>query len=299
MNVVIWVQYDTVATKGNVKKQSLLRQAFAALDKPKGSVNIVGVVESVPMPINRLQSLDKSELANVDCDMILVTGHDVELAPILAEAKALGVDTSKFVLDRTVLIPGFTLEKYKALRGTNLSILSMGWWAGIAYHKLGLPELSPTVGMYTSEEHFMNFLPEAKWHLKKDLHFERTEYNSDNGINYPIFWLDGTQWFMNSYSNDADAFELWHARKDKINWSNVLVTMHTSSPAVLERFDCLPYAKKACFVPFETDLESGFYLNPALYGENLLRAAEGVITGETQAYDVWDLLLYGKKTPLK
>ena len=171
MNVVIWVQYDTIATQANAKKQSLLKPAFAALDKPKGSVNILGVVESVPMPINQLKTIDKRELGKLNYDLVLVTGHDVDLAPILAEAKSLGLDTDKFVLDRTVLIPGFTLEKYKALRHSDLSILSMGWWAGIAYHKLGLPELSPTVGMYTSEEHFMDFLPEARWHMKKDLHF--------------------------------------------------------------------------------------------------------------------------------
>ena len=176
MNVVIWVQYDTVATQAKAKKQSLLKPAFAALDKPKGSVNLIGIVESVSMPINKIPNvIDKKDLAKVDCDLILVTGHDVDLAPILTEAKKLGVDTDKFVLDRTVLMPGFTLEKYKELKRANLSILSMGWWAGIAYHKLGLPELSPTVGMYTSEEHFMNFLPEARWHIKKDLHFERTE----------------------------------------------------------------------------------------------------------------------------
>ncbi len=297
MNVVIWVQYDTVATQDKAKGQSLLKPAFAALDKPKGSVNLVGVVESVAMPINQLNTIDKRELANINYDLVLVTGHDVDLAPVLAEAKELGLDTDKFVLDRTVLIPGFTLEKYKALRQSDLSILSMGWWAGIAYHKLGLPELSPTVGMFTSEEHFMNFLPEARWHMKKDLHFERTEYNADLGISYPIFWLDGTQWFMNSFTNDADALETWNARKELVNWSNVLVTMHTTSPAVLERFNCLPYAKKACFVPFETELESGFYVDTKPYGGNLLQAAEGIFAGA--AYDVWDLLLYGKKTPLK
>ena len=299
MNIVIWVQYDTVATQDKAKGKSLLGPAFAALDKPKGSVNIVGVVESVPMPIdNKLNTIDKHELANVDHDLVLVTGHDVDINPILAEAAALGLDTDKFVLDRTVLIPGFTLEKYKELRHSNLSILSPGWWAGIAYHKLGLPELSPTIGMYTNEESFINFLPEARWHLKKDLHFERTEYNHDLGINYPIFWLDGTQWFMNGYTNDADALELWNERKEKINWANVLVTMHTSSPAVLERFDCLPYAKKACFVPFETELASGFYLDPQLCGGNLLQASEGIATGAVAAYDVWDLLLYGKKTSI-
>lgn len=299
MNVVIWVQYDTVAAQDKAKKPSLLKPAFAALDKPKGSVKIVGVVESVPMPINKLNTIDKQELAKINFDLVLVTGHDVDLAPILAEAKALGLDADKFVLDRTVLIPGFTLDKYKALRRANLSILSMGWWAGIAYHKLGLPELSPTIGMYTYEESFMNFLPEARWHIGKDLHFERTEYNADLGINYPIFWLDGTQWFMNGFTSDADALEAWNARKALINWSNVLVTMHTASPAVLERFNCLPYTKKACFVPFETDLESGFYVDANAFGGNLLQAAEGVITGANAAYDVWDLLLYGKKTPLK
>ncbi|MBE8954502.1 MAG: hypothetical protein SR2Q5_02370, partial [Quinella sp. 2Q5] len=116
MNVVIWVQYDTVATQDRAKGQSLLKPAFAALDKPKGSVNIVGIVESVPMPINQLNTIDKRELVNIPHDMVLVTGHDVDLAPILAEAQSLGLDADKFVLDRTVLIPGFTLDKYKALR---------------------------------------------------------------------------------------------------------------------------------------------------------------------------------------
>jgi len=297
MNVVIWVQYDTFATQAKANKQSLLKPAFAALDKPKGSVNLVGVVESVPMPINKLPNLiDKKDLARLDYDLVLVTGHAVDLAPILKEAEALGLDTNKFVLDRTVLIPGFTVEKYKELRRSNLSIISMGWWAGIAYYKLGLPELSPTIGMYTTEEDFINFLPEARWHMKKDLHFERTEYNPDLGINYPIFRLDGMQWFMNGYANDAAALVTWNNRKEKINWSNVLVTMHTSSPEVLERFDCLPYAKKVCFVPFDTELESGFYINPELCGGNLLHAAEGIITGEVAAYNVWDLLLYGKKS---
>ena len=299
MNVVIWVQYDTVAMQDKTKGPSLLKPAFQTLDNPKGSVKILGVVESVPMPINQLNTIEKSALAKLNYDLVLVTGHDVDLAPIIAEAKALGLDTDKFVLDRTVLIPGFTVDKYKALRRANLSILSMGWWAGIAYHKLGLPELSPTIGMYTYEESFMNFLPEARWHIGKDLHFERTEYNGDLGINYPIFWLDGTQWFMNGFTSDADALEAWNTRKALINWSNVLVTMHTASPAVLERFNCLPYPKKACFVPFETDLESGFYVDTNAFGGNLLQAAEGVITGANAAYDVWDLLLYGKKTPVK
>ena len=295
MNIAIWVQYDTIATPNKVNRKSLLKSAFAVLDNP----NIVAVVESIPMSINNLNTIDKRELINIDCDLIIVTGHDVDLAPILAEAKELSLDTYKFVLDRTVCLPGFTPEKYKQLRKSNLSILSMGWWAGIAYHNLGLPILSPTINMYTSEEDFMNFLPEARWHFKKDLYFDRTEHNSDLDIDYPIFCLGDMQWFMNGFASEADALKAWNERKDKINWSNVLVTMHTSDPAVLERFDCLPYEKKVCFVPFETEFDSGFYVDATAYEGNILYASEAVIAGDIQAYDVWDLLLHSQKTPIK
>ena len=295
MNIAIWVQYDTIATPNKVNRKSLLKSALTVLDNP----NIVAVVESTPMPINNLNAIDKSELVNIDCDLILVTGHDVDLAPILAEAKELGLDIYKFVLDRTVCLPGFTPEKHKQLRKSNLSILSMGWWAGIAYHNLGLPILSPTINMYTSEEDFMNFLPEARWNFKKDLCFDRTKHNPDLNIDYPIFCLDDVQWFMNGFLSEATALKAWNERKNKINWSNVLVTMHTSNPAVLERFDCLPYEKKVCFVPFETELDSGFYVDATAYEGNILYASEAVIAGDIQAYDVWDLLLHSQKTPIK
>ena len=52
MNLVIWVQYDTIATQEKAKGQSLLKYAFAALDKPKGTVNIVGIKRFVE---NRLR----------------------------------------------------------------------------------------------------------------------------------------------------------------------------------------------------------------------------------------------------
>ena len=153
--------------------------------------------------------------------------------------------------------------------------------------------------MYTSEEDFMNFLPEARWNFKKDLCFDRTKHNPDLNIDYPIFCLDDVQWFMNGFLSEATALKAWNERKNKINWSNVLVTMHTSNPAVLERFDCLPYEKKVCFVPFETDLDSGFYVDATAYEGNILYASEAVIAGDIQAYDVWDLLLHSQKTPIK
>ena len=78
------------------------------------------------------------------------------------------------------------------------------------------------------------------------------------------------------------------------------MTMYTENPEILAEFDKLPFSKKVCFVPFKTDVESGYYLDLAKFnGLDLGQAVNSVAKGEINSYDLWDMLLYGKKTPLK
>ena len=85
--------------------------------------------------------------------------------------------------------------------------------------------------------------------------------------------------------------------QEGINWFNLLVVMYTENPSILAKFDNLPYVKKVCFVPFKTDLESGFYIDPEYYyGYELKNAVQAVATGAF--FDVWDILLYSEKKPL-
>ena len=66
-----------------------------------------------------------------------------------------------------------------------------------------------------------------------------------------------------------------------------------------KKFDKLPYAKKVCFVPFETELDSGFYIEPEIVrGREFWQPVNETSSG-LMNYDLWDMLLYGKKTPLK
>ena len=135
---------------------------------------------------------------------------------VLKEAKQLGLDEDKIVLDRTVMVPGFTLEKYNRLRHSQLSILSHQCTGGYLY-----------------------------------------------------------------------------------NTFNLLVIAYTTNPDVLADFDKLPYAKKACFVPFKTKLYSGFYVPPECLRGRFLGEAMNEIAGNVlHLFNLWDLLLYGKKTPI-
>ena len=247
-------------------------------------------------------------MKSVAFDLILVTGEDVNVlrtgkqslfVAVLKEAAALGIDTEKIVLDRVVLVPNFTLEKYVRLRRSALSILSVNCFGGMLYHRFGLPFLSPTINMFTSDEGFLKFLQDPMRNVKAELKLVRTEFNADLNINYPVFKIGESEWDMNHYADENFAVRKWYERGFRINWFNLLVAMHTENPEILAEFDKLPFAKKVCFVPFETNLDSGFYVNRANYNNDALwRLVNGIASGGIACYDMWDMLLYGKKTPL-
>ena len=229
----------------------------------------------------------------------MFTGRESGFVSALKEAAKLGIDTDKFVLDRTVLVPNFTVEKYQKLRRSKLSILSMNCWGGLVYHRFGLPFLSPTINMYAGEKDFLKFLQNPMKSVKKNLRLVKKEFNEALNIEYPVYKVDECEWHMNHYNDFNVAKNKWIERSERINWYNVLVVMYTKDPAILEEFDKLPYSKKVCFVPFETNLDSGYYINlKRLSNPVLWRGVNGIAMGQVPLFDMWDMLLYGKKTSL-
>lgn len=276
-----------------------LKPALNILARLYGGVNVLGLIAPQGITFNGVKNISKEDLKNLDYDLILVAGQHSLLVPILKDAETLDIDEDKIVLDRTVCIPLFTLEKYKKLRRSKISILSMNCFGGFTYHRFGLPFLSPTINMFASEEDFLKFLKNPIQNVKAELKFVRNKRNNDLQIDYPVYKIGEIEWNMNHYGDANFAYRKWIERSFKINWFNVLAVMYTENPEILAEFDKLPYAKKVCFVPFETDSDCGFYINVNKY-KNLKfwdivnRNAMGSII----EYDIWDMLLYGKKTPL-
>ena len=253
------------------------------------------MINGKPVPF-----LDEKTLATVEYDIVIVGGVNVSMAAVLKDAARLGLDKDKIVLDRTICVPGFTLEKYKQLRHSQLSIISLVCWGGLAYHLFGLPFTSPTINMFFEEDDFLKLLHDPHHYFDKELRFYKMKSTETEKNIYPIFLLGDIQASMSHYKDVDKAREDWERRRLKINWFNTLVMMFTEKREVLEEFDRLPYAKKVCFVPFKTDLNSGFYIDPTLPPKR----AFWTISNDTarnfvQWYDMWDMLLYGKKTPLK
>ena len=236
MNVIIWLQ------EWDFRQ---LPSALNVIAQNYGGVNLIGMtaanVDALPpitLPDGKtMSSIDKHKLSEIDFDLIIVNGPNC--APAINEAKQLGLDTEKFFPIKAVLAYGFSIENFRRLLRSQLSIVAMGNWGRRLTDMLGVPPIAPSIEMPLSDRGFLNFLGDPIRNISREL-------------------------------------------RKNINWYNALFVMHTDNPKVLEEFDRLPIAKKVCLVPFETELDSGFYIKSDLID-----------------YDLWQMMLHGLKVPVQ
>ena len=173
---------------------------------------------------------------------------------------------------------------------------------GYMYHRMCLPFLTPTINLRFDEEHYLNFISDLKKLIKEPLKYVDKEWDEEEKCYHPVCKLGKDVIVRMVHDTDfEEAVNKWNRRKGRINWKNILYIMYTSNENILKRFDALPLEKKVCFVPFESSLPSAWFypndirLHPQHPNDDTipLRISDGSIP----AYDMWDLMLYGKKTP--
>lgn len=235
-----------------------------------------------------------------ECSIVLVVGAKIiGMSKIIQFARRINLPEEKLLGDWIACIPGFTLEKYRLLQQSHLSIFAMNCFGGFFYNLLGLPFCSPLINMFFVEQDYLRFLHKPKAYMDKNLVFKEMQWSASLKFDYPVVKLGDVELNMNHYRDFDGAAKTWERRKARINWYNLFVTMYTEREEILQKFDALPYDKKACFVPFKSDLNSAWYINPkiskkSIFAQIINDFAMGVII----YYDPFDMLLYGKKTLL-
>lgn len=285
IKVLIWQVSNDISFKDT---------ALEVLAQQHGGVKIVG------------EGVDKVETIG-DYDLILCVGVKViSMDKAVRYAANLKLDTGKLLGDWIACIPGFKLEKYRELQQSRLSIFSMSCFGGLLSNTLGLPFLSPFVNLALTAGDFLKFLNAPNHYMKEELRFNKTiGVGEKNPTGHPLIFLGDITLDMVHYKTAESSINAWNNRRQRINWDNLFVVMYTDSKEILARFDALPFGKKVCFVPFKSELDSAWYVNQKLYTKPVpkpSRITEFMIhdfaRGNPFYYDVFDMLLYGKKTPL-
>ena len=221
------------------------------------------------------------------------------MSEVVKFAKSINIDTNKLLGDWIVCIPGFTLEKYRRLQRSQLSIFSRNCFGATLMNTLGLPFYSPFKNLLMVETDFIRFLKHPRLYFDEKLEFKESKFYKDGNHDYPIFDLANISVHMLHYPKFDEAPVKWEERKKRVNWYNLIAIMETKNLDILEKFDDLPYGKKVCFVPFKSNLDSAFYIDPSTQDEpNFTTMLINYAFGKIFYYDVFDMLLYGKKTPL-
>jgi len=220
------------------------------------------------------------------------------MSKVTQNARRLNLLEEKLLGDWIVTIPGFTLEKYRKLQRSRLSIFSVNCIGGFLLNTLGLPFRSPFVNLFLSNGDFMKFLRAPHNYLEKSLVDDGRCMESVS--KFPMAKLGDITLRMMHYKTFEESVVAWEKRKPRINWYNLLVLMWSINPKELEQFDALPYGKKICFVPFKSDLDSAWYIEHRLKEKYPLYVhyVNETAQGKPFFYDPFDMLLYCKKTPL-
>ena len=245
-----------------------------------------------------LPYVSEAEAISLDADIILAAGaENLRNNQLVERCRNLGLDETKLLPDRLPCIPGFDLRKYRRLQASSLSVFAAHCFGGILCHRLELAFNSPLINMFFRPmESYLRFLEAPQQYMKETPVFVRSEYEQNLKRNYPVVGLGDIEIHMNHYLDFETGLRKWQERIKRINWYNLFVTMYTDDESELKRFAALPYGKKVCFTSFQSELEEAFYLP----GDTpLWDRANQMAFGKRNDYDVFEMLLYGRKVPVR
>ena len=280
-----------------------LEDALKILERQHNGIEIVGVTSAVEVTLDingkNIPFVPFKDAVEEVYDVLLVvSAKPIGMSDITKVARQLNLPEEKLLGDWIVCIPGFTLDKYRRLQRLQLSIFAQNCFGGMISNMLGLPFRSPFVNLLLIDEDFIKFLREPHSYLNEKLIFKDTAFNNFDKFYFPVVKLSNIDLYMTHYRDFDTAVAKWNERKQRINWFNLFVTAYTEDEKILQEFDALPYGKKVCFVPFKSELDSAWYINPEIdrdtFNEIIIHFSQGKIF----YYDVFDMLLYGKKTQL-
>lgn len=225
-------------------------------------LSIIGITSNDPDIINCLDGIPFFKKEDISClsyDYIFVALENPFV--ITEEATKYGIDINILIPIKIASIPNIDFNDYINLKNSNISIFSSNCWAGICYHTLGLPFMSPTINMFESENDFIKLMKNLKHYLAQPVQYCKNGYDDVSGLDYPIGIIDDVLLYFNHYNNFDDAANMWQTRAARVNYNNIAVVAFTESEETVYDFESIPYSNKIIFTPLDISSPSSIKIS--------------------------------------
>lgn len=270
-----------------------------------GKFHVLGVTSNMPVykEAYGYKYIRKNDIKSLEFDAIVVMTEEQTYRQIINEAFSLGITSEKIFNYRVLKMQGFDIDKYIKIRRNTPSIFSNNCWGGLTYHSLDLEFASPLINMFENNADYLKLLGNLKKYMAEELKLISTKYEDDLDIYYPIVKCGDITLHFNHYNSFEQAKLCWERRKKRINWDNLLVMMYTEERDLANEFIKLPYKRKVCFVPFDSDKKELIYIEFKNRGnlaqEPFWKIVNEMASGVHPYYNVLDLIGEGKFNKLE
>ena len=209
--------------------------------------------------VDGIPVISPAELLDTSFDYLIICDADNQKYQKTAdEAVHLGISRDIILPLRIFRIPFFNFDDYVRIRQSNVSILSDYCFAGYLYHKFGMQFTSPTIRMFTSNDHYYRFLKNLDYYLEEPM-TEVTDVvdQPHMGIlSYPRGRVGDVEWAFNHDVTFETAADRWNRGVQRFNRDNFIAIMVIRSDRMAHAFHELPLKHKIGFYWKELHLDS-------------------------------------------
>ena len=261
----------------------------------RGNFKIKSVTSNDPdnYYIYNYNRVSKDNINTDNYDFVIIMAEDEKFRNIKTEALKIGFKEEQLIMSRVIKHPLFDIEKYLDILKSKPTIFANMCFGGYLYHNMCLEFTSPLINMYFHDNDYIKFLKSPEYYLEQELKFHEWKYNNDLKIDFPVASCADILINFN-HNNDFEVVKSdWERRKKRINRNNIIYMMHTNNPEIEEQFNNLPYKKKICFVPYETNKKYSLYVDVKDEKRTFARIINRIADGTFVYYNPFDLLLTG------
>lgn len=267
----------------NIRMQELL-----------GRINVIGIgsPDIYAKHIDGYEVTSIEDILKRDWDYLLIAGQKKNFAQMKKMLVSIGIQADRIFSIEILSLPMFDMERYVHFIDEKISIISNHCWGGFTYHSLKAEFLSPFINMFVLQEDYLRLLENFDDYMKEEVRYYKNEYEPNLQKEYPVGLLGDIELHFNHYESFEKAKEKWDERKQRINREKLFIEMLTEDEETAQRFDKLPFERKAVFVPFETNLQSAISLKKmnVNYTGAFYESVNGLATRQKPFYDVLKLL---------